>query len=127
LAWLILIIIKLNEENKMKTILLMTMVLIAPLASAFAANANDVVARMAEQGKISEDQAKENLNMVFAAITEELKEGQPVTVRNFGRFYTKDRAERMGRNPRTGEQIQIPAKTYPRFSSSDSLKKAMNQ
>jgi DNA-binding protein HU-beta len=82
--------------------------------------------RIAEQSGIAKPVAKQQVETVFEAIKEELKEGRSVTVRTFGRFYAQKRAARKGRNPATGQEIEIPSKRYPKFSSSDSFKKYLN-
>ncbi|MFC1645022.1 HU family DNA-binding protein [Patescibacteria group bacterium] len=58
-------------------------------------------------------------------ITEELKKGKKVTFTGFGVFKTSDRAARTGRNPQTGESIQIPAMTVPKFTAGKALKEAV--
>ncbi|MFC1622941.1 HU family DNA-binding protein [Patescibacteria group bacterium] len=58
-------------------------------------------------------------------ITEELKQGKKVTLTGFGVFKTSDRAARVGRNPQTGESIQIPAMTVPKFTAGKALKEAV--
>ena len=94
--------------------------------TAFAEGAASLVQNLAEQSGISEAQARTQVNEVFSAIQGELKAGRNVTIRKFGRFYLQEREAHTGRNPATGEAIQIPAKRYPRFRSSDSLKSALN-
>ncbi len=66
------------------------------------------------------------MKQVFEHISKELQAGREVQVRSFGTFYAKQRAARTGRNPKTGEQLAIPAKRYPRFRSSESLKRLLN-
>ena len=95
-----------------------------PLQSSFATG---LVGTLATEQGISEDTAKEQIKVVFSALKTELKKGNDVSIRKFGRFYLQDRKAREGRNPRTGDKIQIPAKKYPKFVSSDSFKAEMNQ
>lgn len=83
--------------------------------------------RIAAEQKISEQDADKQVDAVINAIRAELVAGNEVTIRNFGRFYLQARDAREGRNPKTGEKIQIPAKKYPKFASADGLKKAVNQ
>lgn len=59
---------------------------------------------------------------LFTKIGQELKSGNEVTVRDFGRFYTKTRPARTGRNPKTGEAVQIAEKTVIKFSPRGALK-----
>jgi len=69
---------------------------------------------------------KDEMKRVFTHISNELQAGREVKIRSFGTFYAKQRAARAGRNPKTGEKIAIPAKRYPRFRSSDVLKRSLN-
>lgn len=85
-----------------------------------------VVVTLAKQAGISEQQAKQQLDQVVAAIRSEVVDGREVTIKNFGKFYVQQRDARVGRNPKTGAAIQIPAKRYPRFASADKFKADMN-
>lgn len=75
----------------------------------------------AEQG-ITKKAAEQAIVSAFGAITSALKSGQEVTVRDFGRFYPKTRDARVARNPRTGEQVNVPAKTVYRFAPRGAMK-----
>lgn len=92
----------------------------------FAASNSPLVARLSQEQGIDQDAAQKQVEAVFNAIKSELKAGNPITIRSFGKFHLQARDARKGRNPRTGETIDIPAKKYPRFTSSDVLKKEMN-
>ena len=61
-----------------------------------------------------------------AAVTQSLKEGDTVTLVGFGTFSVRERAARIGRNPRTGEEIKIRATKVPTFKAGRSLKDAVN-
>lgn len=67
-------------------------------------------------------QAAAILEAAFAKAGEELRAGNEVTIRNFGRFFPKVRDARTARNPKTGEAVQVPAKTVYKFSPRGSLK-----
>lgn len=71
---------------------------------------------------ITKKAAEEAIVTVFDTMTEALKEGEEVTVRNFGRFYGKIRDARTARNPRTGESVQVPAKTVIKFAPRGAMK-----
>ena len=62
-----------------------------------------------------------------ASIEQALADGEKVQISGLGSFEVKQRAERKGRNPKTKEQITIPAATYPAFSASKSLKESVNK
>ena len=73
----------------------------------------------------SKAQAQRAVDAVFAAITKSLSRGEDVTVTGFGTFRTAKFAARTGRNPQTGESIQIPASVRPKFKAGKSLKEAV--
>ena len=62
---------------------------------------------------------------MVAAVTEALKSGDTVTLVGFGTFYVGERAERKGRNPKTGEEITIAAAKSPKFRAGKALKDAL--
>ena len=66
------------------------------------------------------------VNTVFEEIIEALSRGERVELRGFGAFSVKEREARTGRNPRTGEEIKIPASTTVRFKAGKGLKDAVN-
>lgn len=66
--------------------------------------------------------AERAVDSVFDGITDELKKGGSVDVASFGKFEAKKRAARQARNPRTGESVQVPATTVPKFRASKTLK-----
>ena len=84
------------------------------------------VTAYAKAASVSEDLAQQQVSALFGALTDELKAGREVSVRNFGKFSVKQREARKGRNPKTGAALDIPAKRYPRFTASDSLKNGLN-
>ncbi|HDK27417.1 MAG TPA: HU family DNA-binding protein [Candidatus Atribacteria bacterium] len=65
------------------------------------------------------------LEAVIEAITKSLTNGDSVTITGFGTFSARARAARAGVNPKTGEKIQIPAMTVPKFKAGKSLKEAV--
>lgn len=65
------------------------------------------------------------IDLVFAAITNELKNGGEVTIAGFGAFAVKQRKEREARNPRTGEKVHVPASRAPKFRAGKGLKEAV--
>ena len=66
-------------------------------------------------------------NAATNIITEKLEEGEKVQLTGFGSFEVGVRAARQGRNPKTGESIQIPASRYAKFSAGKNLKEALNK
>jgi integration host factor subunit beta len=61
------------------------------------------------------------LNTIFGGIVRSLREGDKVEIRGFGSFRTRQRKSRMGRNPKTGARVEVPAKTVPFFKASREL------
>lgn len=73
----------------------------------------------------SKKDAGEALDAVIDAITKALTKGEDVTITGFGTFSAKKRAARQGVNPKTGEKINIPAMTVPKFKAGKGLKEAV--
>lgn len=69
--------------------------------------------------------AEDAVDTLFDTITASLAKGEEVAVSGFGSFLVKQRAARMGVNPRTGEKIQIGATTTPKFRAGKALKEAV--
>lgn len=76
-------------------------------------------------GLDSKSQAESAVDAVFDTITKALSRGEEVTLTGFGTFKVSRRSARTGVNPRTGEKIQIAAKTVPKFSAGKGLKDAV--
>ena len=89
-------------------------------------NKQDLVAIVAEAGEMPKSRAGDVLDALFAAITKSLKKKQEVRLVGFGTFSTSKRKAGKGRNPRTGEEIKIPATTTVRFKAGTGLKDAGN-
>ena len=81
---------------------------------------------VAEAADISKAAAGRAVDAVFDGIADSLKKGDSVTLVGFGTFSVSDRAARSGRNPRTGETIQIKASKMPKFKAGKALKDAVN-
>lgn len=88
-------------------------------------NKLDLVAEVAERADLPKSKATEVVDAVFAAIEGALKQKQEVRLIGFGTFATSERKAGTGRNPRTGETIQIPASTSVKFKAGKSLKDAV--
>ena len=88
-------------------------------------NKAELVSEIARRVKLSKTQALETLNATFESIKTSLKKGQKVQLVGFGSFLVKQRKARTGRNPKTGEQIQIKARRVPAFQAGAELKNAL--
>ncbi len=89
-------------------------------------NKQELVAAVAKATDLSKDKAAQAVDAVFDSITAALKESGEVRLVGFGTFATAKRPASTGRNPRTGEEIQIPASTSVRFKVGKGLKDAVN-
>ena len=78
-------------------------------------NKDDLIGKIATNIGISKTDAAKSVDAVFSTITSTLKSGNEVRLVGFGTFLVTNRAATTGRNPRTGESIQIPAKKVPKF------------
>ncbi len=89
-------------------------------------NKGDLVAAVAGDAGISKSQAQAAVDSVLSNIEGSLASGGRVTLVGFGTFSVSQRSERMGRNPRTGMPIRIPARKVARFTPGKALKTAIN-
>ena len=89
-------------------------------------NKNDLVAAVAEDSGLSKADAGRAVDSVFQSIASALKSGTDVRLVGFGTFSVVNRAASEGRNPRTGEKIQIPASRQPKFKAGKGLKQSVN-
>ncbi len=89
-------------------------------------NKNDLVSAVATQAGLSKADATKAVDGVFGSITGALRGGGEVRVVGFGTFSVANRKATTGRNPRTGETIQIPASRQPKFKAGKGLKDAVN-
>ena len=89
-------------------------------------NKNDLVASVASSARMSKADAGKAVEAVFDSITNSLKGGTEVRLVGFGTFSVANRRASEGRNPRTGEKIQIPASKQPKFKAGKGLKESVN-
>ena len=89
-------------------------------------NKSEVVDAIVDEADISKAAAGRALDAVLGAIRTSLQEGESVSVVGFGTFLVRNRPARSGRNPRTGETVQIAAAKVPAFKPGKALKDALN-
>jgi len=89
-------------------------------------NKTDLAARVAEETGLSSSDAKKAVEGAFEVIVRSVAAGDEVSISGFGKFSTSQRAARQGRNPQTGETIDIAASTAPKFSAASAFKGAVN-
>lgn len=87
----------------------------------------DFIASVAEKAGLSKKDAAAAIAAVTASIAEAVTEGEKVSLVGFGTFEVSERAERIGRNPRTNEQVTIPASKSVKFKAGKALKDAVNK
>jgi DNA-binding protein HU-beta len=88
-------------------------------------NKTELVAQVAEQVEMSKKDVEKLVNVLFGTIEETLREGEKVQLVGFGTFEVRDRKARKGRNPQTGDEIEIPATRVPAFKAGKTLKDAV--
>ena len=89
-------------------------------------NKTELVAAMAEQTNLSKKDAEAALKAFVDVVSEELKKGEKVQLVGFGTFEVSESAAREGRNPQTGETMEIKASKTPKFKAGKALKDMMN-
>lgn len=89
-------------------------------------NKNDLVSQVASQSGLTKADATRAVDSMIDSITSSLQKGSEVRLTGFGTFTTTQRKATTGRNPRTGESIQIAASTQPKFRPGKSLRDAVN-
>ena len=84
----------------------------------------DEVARVVQ---LTKKQAEMIVNIVFDSIVDSLRSGQKIELRGFGSFRLRNRKSRTGRNPKTGEKVEVPSKKIPYFKPGKELKELINR
>ncbi len=89
-------------------------------------NKAELVTAVSDKAGISKKDAEAAVKAFTDVVTEELKKGEKIQMVGFGTFEVSERAERVGRNPRTKKEIKIPASRAPKFKAGKALKDAIN-
>ena len=89
-------------------------------------NRTELISAMSEKSELTKVDTEKALKAFIDTVTEELKNGGKVQLVGFGTFEVAERAERQGRNPKTGETITIPASKSPKFKAGKALKDIVN-
>ena len=89
-------------------------------------NKGELVSAVAETSGLSRGDASRAVDATFSVITNALRRGEEVKVVGFGSFLLADRAAGVGRNPRTGEKVDVPASRAPKFRAGAQLRGAVN-
>jgi len=86
----------------------------------------ELAAAIALQADVTKEKAGEIINILTDEITEAMRKDDPVTLIGFGTFSRRERSARTGKNPQTGETLQIPASKSVGFKAGKSLKESVN-
>lgn len=90
-------------------------------------NKAQLIDAVAKETELKKKDAEAAVNAIMGIIEKSLVDGEKVQLVGFGTFEVKDRAERIGKNPRTGEAIKIAASKYPTFTAGSAMKAAVNK
>ena len=90
-------------------------------------NKEELVKEISKRTKVSQKQSSEILTAILDTIEKTISKGKKVTLVGFGTFEARKRAARTGRNPQTGKELKIPAKTVPVFSAGKKFKEVVNK
>lgn len=86
----------------------------------------ELIQHLSDKAEVTKAQAENVLNALIATVHDKLRAGEELSIADLGKFSVTDKAARTGRNPATGEEIQIAAKKSPKFSAAKALKDAAN-
>ena len=90
-------------------------------------NKTELIEHVADKANLTKTQMQDALTALLETITQVVADGDKVTLVGFGTFEAKVRSAREGRNPKTGDSIQIPAATVPTFSAGKAFREAVNK
>ena len=85
-------------------------------------NKEELVAEISKKAKVTQKEANEVLSALIETVQKTVSKGKKVTLVGFGTWEARKRAARVGRNPQTGKELKIAAKTVPAFSAGKSFK-----
>ncbi|WP_176585908.1 HU family DNA-binding protein [Priestia megaterium] len=88
-------------------------------------NKMELISTVVTKANLTQKDATKAVNVVFETIVSELAKGEKIQLIGFGTFEVRERAERTGRNPQTGEAVQIPASKVAAFKAGKELKQAV--
>lgn len=86
----------------------------------------ELVDEVARAVQVTKKQAETIVNIVFDSIVESLRAGEKIELRGFGSFRLRSRKSRTGRNPKTGQKVDVPSKKIPYFKPGKELKELIN-
>ena len=86
----------------------------------------DLVEKVASTIKLTKKEAETIVTIIFQSITDSLSKGDKVELRGFGSFRVRERNARIGRNPKSGERVEVPAKKAPFFKAGQELREMVD-
>lgn len=90
-------------------------------------NKKELIAAVAEASEVSKKDAEKVIQAFTEVVADELKKGEKIQLVGFGTFEVSERAERIGRNPKSGEEMVIAASKTPKFKAGKALKDIVNE
>ena len=87
----------------------------------------ELVEKVASQINLTKKQTEVVVNTVYSCITDSLAEGKKVELRGFGRFRIRQRNARVGRNPKSGQKVDVPSKKVPFFKAGKELRELVDE
>jgi DNA-binding protein HU-beta len=88
-------------------------------------NKRELMEAIAERAAVPKNEAQRYLDAFEEVVSDVLKGGDEIQITGFGKFYVREQKAREGRNPQTGEKMEIPARKVPTFSAGNSLKESV--
>jgi DNA-binding protein HU-beta len=88
-------------------------------------NKTELMEAIAERAAVPKNEAQRYLDAFEEVVSDVLKGGDEIQITGFGKFYVREQKAREGRNPQTGEKMEIPARKVPTFSAGNSLKESI--
>lgn len=86
----------------------------------------DLIEEVARAVEVTRKESEAIVEVIFDSIVASLRAGEKIEIRGFGSFRTRQRDARTGRNPKTGEKVEVPARKIPYFKPSKELKDGLN-
>ncbi|MEM9290588.1 MAG: integration host factor subunit beta [Acidobacteriota bacterium] len=87
----------------------------------------ELVDEVARSTQLTKKHAEIIVNTVFDSIVDSLRDGEKIELRGFGSFRIRQRGARIGRNPKTGEKVEVPPKKIPYFKPGKELREMLNE
>jgi integration host factor subunit beta len=87
----------------------------------------ELIEKVLTAASLNRKEAEAAVETIFGSIIQSLRDGEKIELRGFGSFRLRSRGARVGRNPKTGEKVQVPAKRIPYFKPGKELKELINR